>query len=102
MTILITGTFGGEWQAAQAVRKLVKSCVPTERVQTLSAGPARRHAAIKVSVMAPHYVEQQLAMKILRDYGADDIKCISVESRAAKSRALRGYMRERPTPTATA
>ena len=102
MSTLVTGTFEGEHQAAQAVRKLVKSCVPMDRVQTTSSGSGKRHAAhgpIKVAVTAPQFVEQQLAIKILRDYGAHDIECVIVEPRAAKSRVrARISVRNQHTP----
>src|SRR5215831_9362727 len=41
MNTLVTGIFEAEHQAAQAVRKLVKSCVPTDLVRTIRSTAGR-------------------------------------------------------------
>ena len=102
MNTLVTGTFEAQHKAAQAVRKLVKSCVPMDRVRTTSPGTGKRQATygpIKVAVMAAEYVAQQLAIRILRNYGAHDIECKSAEPRAARSRVrIRVSQRDHHTP----
>jgi|SoiMethySBSTD1v2_1073268.scaffolds.fasta_scaffold58369_4 hypothetical protein len=96
MHTLITGTFQAEQQAVQAVRKLVKSCVPMDLMRTILPGTRRRLAAheaegghpprepgsIMVAVKAPEYVSQCLVVKILRDHGAHEIECLDAERRA--------------------
>ena len=96
MNTLVTGTFQAEAQAYQAVRKLIDSCVPAKLVRAIVPGSRRRLAehesdgghplkepgGILVSVKAPEYVAQCLAVKILRDYGACDIDFVNGEPQA--------------------
>jgi hypothetical protein len=96
MNALVIGTFEAENQAVQAVRKLVRSCVPSDSVRTIFPGARKRLAAhraqggadpkepggILVSVRAPEYVAQRLAVKIMRDHGARDIANVNAERRA--------------------
>jgi len=91
MSTLVTGTFQAEDQARQAVRHLVKSCVPMDLVRTILPGMRLRLAAheaegghapkepgtVMVAVKAPEYVAQRLAIKILREHGAREIECMS-------------------------
>ena len=108
MNTLVTGIFETEHQAGQAVRKLVKSCVPTDFVRTIhsTAGRARRSndtasepsGVVKVAVKAREFVAQKLAIKILRDYGARHIECVS-PGRQPKSRVrVRVSLRNQHAP----
>ena len=112
MHTLITGTFQAEHQAVQAVRKLVKSCVPMDLVRTILPGTRRRLAAhesegghpprepgsIMVAVKAPEYVSQRLAVKILRDHGAQEIECLNAERRAMPRLRIRISVRHQHAP----
>ena len=103
MNTLITGTFPAEQQAAEAVRQLIKSCVPLENVRTILPGMRlnlARHQAdgghapkepgsIMVAVKAPQYVQQRLAEKILREHGARDIECVNAERRSKPRMQIR-------------
>jgi hypothetical protein len=98
MSTLVTGTFQTENQAREAVRKLVKSCVPVDLVKTILPGMRLRlaehqahggHAprepgAIMVAVKAPEYVAQRLAIKILREQGAREIECVGAPEAVAQ------------------
>jgi len=110
MSTLITGTFQAEQQAVRAVRKLIKSCVPTDLVRTILPGTRKRLAAhqsegghaprepggIMVAVKAPEYVAQRLAMKILRDYGAREIECVAAHQPAAARLRMRVSFHDEP------
>src|ERR1700704_1328090 len=90
MGMLVVGTFEAEKQAAQAVRKLLRSCVPSEHVRTLAPALRRRisgairngkgrlrdkqSGGILVAVNAADNVSQVLAVKVLREHGARDIE----------------------------
>ena len=95
MAGMVTGTFEAENQAAQAVRKLLRSCVPSEAVRTLTVRPRRFGAAsrrsrgeihlrpqrggITVAVQTADHVSQHLALRVLREHGARDIGHAAVE-----------------------
>jgi len=108
MNTLVTGIFEAEHQAAQAVRKLVKSCVPTDLVRTIrsTAGrtprsngtTSRPSGVVKVAVKAREYVAQQLAIKILRDYGAHDIECVSTGRHPKSRERVRVSLRNQHVP----
>ena len=94
---LVTGTFEVENQAIAAVRKLLRSCVPSNRVRTIFPGMRKRLAAhhsegggdpvqpggILVAVKAPDNVSEHLALRVLREHGARNIECRSAERRRA-------------------
>jgi hypothetical protein len=84
MNTLVTGTFEGAQQAAQAVRKLGKSCVPMDVVRTVPGSTRKRHPTVKVAIKTAEYVAQQLAIRVLREFGASDIECR--QERRAKHR----------------
>jgi hypothetical protein len=100
MSTLVTGIFQAEDQARQAVRHLIKSCVPMDLVRTILPGMRLRLAAhqadgghapkepgtVMVAVKAPEYVAQRLAVKILREHGARDIECVSAPQPMAAPR----------------
>jgi hypothetical protein len=90
MAAVIVGMFEAEKQAAQAVRKLLHSCVPSDHVRTVVATPRRpfgpafrrsrgprreqQSAGIMVAVKTADHVSQQLAVSVLRAHGARDIE----------------------------
>jgi len=102
MHALVIGAFEAENQAVQAVRKLVRSCVPSNSVHTIFPGARKQLAALRaqgghnpkepggilVSVRAPEYVSQCLAVKIMRDHGARDIENVNAERRAKPRRRV--------------
>ncbi len=103
MLALVTGTFEAENQAVEAVSKLMRSCVPSDRVRTIFTSLRRPTAhraqggrnpeepgGIRVSVRAPEYVAQHLAVKVLRDHGARDIEHVNAERRAKPRQSVRG------------
>ena len=107
MKTLVRGTFAAEDQAAQAVSKLIKSCIPLDLVRTIFPTARKRHAAprpassqggIMVAVKASQYVAQQLAIKILRDHGAHDIECVSPRRRAKQGVRIRVAVRNQHAP----
>ena len=99
---LVTGTFEVENQAAKAVSKLLRSCVPSSLVRTILPGMRKRLAAhrseggpppdepggILVAVKAPDNVSEHLVLRVLREHGARNIERRNAERRA------------RPRPTA--
>ena len=96
MYALVTGTFEAEHQAIEAERKLLHSCVPSDRVRTIFPGSRKRLTAlhaegirtprqpggIVVAVRAVDHVCQALAVKVLREHGARDIERLNAERRA--------------------
>src|SRR5215813_13045283 len=89
MATVVTGTFEAENQATSAVRKLLRSCVPSERVRTLVSARRRSHYAsqrscgrrnaeqpggIQVAVNAADNVSKCLAVSVFREHGARDIE----------------------------
>lgn len=96
MYALVTGTFEAENQAIEAERKLLRSCVPSDRVRTIFPGSRKRRAALRaesgrtprqpggimVAVRAGDHVCQALAVKVLREHGARDIERLNAERRA--------------------
>ena len=103
MYAVVMGTFEVEHQAIEAERKLLHSCVPSDRVRTILPGSRKRLAALReegghtprhpggimVAVRAADHVCQALAVKVLREHGARDIEHLNAERRA------------RPRPTST-
>lgn len=97
MNALVTGTFEAENQANEAVRKLLRACVPSNRVRTILPGTRRRLAAhlaeggsalsepggILVAIKAPDNVSQCLALRVLREHGARNIERRNAERRRA-------------------
>ena len=89
MAGVVVGTFEAENQAAQAVQKLLQSCVPSEHVRTLTVRPRPFGAAsrrsrvqshlrpqrggITVAVKTAGHVAQHLALRVLREHGARDV-----------------------------
>jgi hypothetical protein len=89
MAGLVVGTFEAENQAAEAVRKLLNSCVRTEHVRTSTLPPRRfatasrrrsvqahqrpQRGGITVAVRTAGHVAQILALRILREHGARDV-----------------------------
>ena len=106
MNTLVTGTFEDEQHAAQAVRKLVKSCVPVDLVRTIPARKGKRHPAdrkrsqqaVRVAVRTVEYVVQQLAIRILRGFGAQDIECVRSERRAKAAMRTPASVRKQREP----
>ena len=97
MYALVMGTFEAESQAMEAERKLLRSCIPSDRVRTLFPGARKRLAAllradggrthrqsggILVAVRAVDHVCQALAVKVLQEHGARDIERLNAERRA--------------------
>ena len=96
MNALVTGTFEVENQAVEAVRKLLRSCVPSNCVRTILPGMRKRLAAhrteggpipeepggILVAVKAPDNVSQYLALRVLSEHGARNIERTDAERRA--------------------
>ena len=109
MSTLVTGIFQAEDQARQAVRHLIKSCVPMDLVRTILPGMRLRLAAheaegghapkepgtVMVAVKAPEYVAQRLAVKILREHGAREIECMSAPPPLAPTQAANPRLRIR-------
>lgn len=96
MYALVTGTFEAENQAIEAARKLLRSCVPPDRVRTILPGSRKRLAihraeggrtprqsgGILVAVRTVDHVCQALALKVLQEHGARDIERLNAERRA--------------------
>jgi hypothetical protein len=96
MYSLVVGTFEAENQAIEAERKLLHSCVPSDRVRTILPGSRKRLAQLRaegghapgqpggilVAVKALDNVCQALAVKVLREHGARDIERLNAERRA--------------------
>ena len=109
MSTLVTGIFQAEDQARQAVRHLIKSCVPMDLVRTILPGMRLRLAAheaegghapkepgtVMVAVKAPEYVAQRLAIKILREHGAREIECVSAPQPMASTQPTNPRLRTR-------
>jgi hypothetical protein len=99
MNALVTGTFEAENQAIEAVRKLLRACVPSNRVRTILPGTrkklvahradsdlqAEQHGGILVAVKAPDNVSECLALRVLRQHGARNIERRSAERRSPRS-----------------
>ena len=102
MTGVVVGTFEAENQAAQAVQKLLQSCVPSDDVRTLTLRPRHFGAAsrrsrvqsqlrpqrggITVAVKTAGHVAQHLAVRVLREHGARDVahSPLAAQSRVKK------------------
>ena len=98
MNALVTGVFEAENQASEAVRKLLRSCVPSNRVRTILPGTRKRQAArggpqppepggILVAVKAADNVSECLALRVLRQHGARNIERRNAERRASPRRS---------------
>jgi hypothetical protein len=95
MYALVMGTFEAENQAIEAEQKLLRSCIPSDRVHTLFPGARKRLAALRgdggrtrrqsggilVAVRAVDHVCQALAVKVLQEHGARDIERLNAERR---------------------
>ena len=106
MNALITGTFPAQKQAVLAMRKLLRACIPANCVRAILPGSRRRLAAhqseggplpgepggIMVAVKATDNVSQALAVKVLREHGAQEIESKDAERRAAPHRRARRSM----------
>jgi hypothetical protein len=99
MYALVMGTFEAENQAIEAERKLLRSCIPSDRVHTLFPGARKRLAALRadagrnprqpggilVAVRAGDHVCQALAVKVLQEHGARDIERLNAERECAQN-----------------